>query len=131
MKTQFFVGSALILGAFYGANAAVSVKNDTQTAYVAEMEEANSVTEDEAKVIAILEKDIRILDAEIKKCENSKKGWIAATVIGSAGVVATGTAAIVQGVQISKKKDELKKTKQETKDLHQQNKALYEQTYGK
>lgn len=127
MKTQFFVGLALVLGAFYGANAAVSVKNDTQTAYVAEMEEANSVTEDEARVIATLEKDIRILDAEIKKCENSKKGWIAATVIGSAGVVATGTAAIVQGVQISKKKDELKNTKQQLTDLQQQNAGLQQQ----
>lgn len=131
MKIQFFVGLFLIAGAFYGANAAVKVKNDTQTAYVAQMEEANSVTEDEARVIATLEKDIRILDAEIKKCENSKKGWIAATVIGSAGVVATGTAAIVQGVQISNKKDELKKTKQEAKNLQQQNETLQQQVYGK
>ncbi len=124
MKTQFFIGLALILGVFYGANAAVNVKNDTQTAYAAEMAEANSVTEDEARVIAILEKDIRLLDAEIKKCENSKKGWTAATVIGSAGVVATGVAAIVQGVQISDKKAELKKVKSDTKDLKDKNDKL-------
>lgn len=59
------------------------------------------------QTISTLEKDIAILDAEIAKCEKSKKGWIAATVIGSAGVVATGVAAGVQGAKISKKKQEL------------------------
>lgn len=124
MKIQFFVVFALFAGVLYGANAAVNVKNDTQAAYAAEMAEANSITEDEARVIAILEKDIRLLDAEIKKCESSKKGWTAATVIGSTGVVATGIAAIVQGVQISNKKDELKKVKADTKKLKEQNAAL-------
>lgn len=66
--------------------------------------------DDSAKLqmISTLENDITILDAEIRKCEKSKKGWIAATVIGSAGVVATGVAAGVQGAKLSKKKDELK-----------------------
>ena len=66
--------------------------------------------DDSAKMqmISTLENDITILDAEIRKCEKSKKGWIAATVIGSAGVVATGVAAGVQGAKLSKKKDELK-----------------------
>ena len=58
-------------------------------------------------MIATLEDDILILDSEIKKCEKTKKGWIAATVVGSAGVVATGVAAGVQGAMISKKQKEL------------------------
>ncbi len=59
------------------------------------------------QTISTLEKDIAILDTEIAKCEKSKKGWIAATVIGSAGVVATGVAAGVQGAKISKNKQAL------------------------
>lgn len=59
------------------------------------------------QTISTLENDLTILDSEIAKCEKSKKGWIAATVVGSAGVVATGVAAGVQGAQISKKKAEL------------------------
>ena len=124
MKAQIFVGLTLVLGVFYGADAAVKVKNDTQTPYATEIGGMNSMTEEDARAIATLENDIRILDTEIKKCENSKKGWTAATVIGSAGVVATGVAAIVQGVQISNKKEELKKTKAETKSLKEENEKL-------
>ena len=62
---------------------------------------------DKLQTIAILENDLTILDSEIMKCEKSKKGWIAATVVGSAGVVATGVAAGVQGAKIAEKKKEL------------------------
>jgi hypothetical protein len=62
---------------------------------------------DKLQTIAILENDLTILDSEILKCEKSKKGWIAATVVGSAGVVATGVAAGVQGAKIAEKKKEL------------------------
>ena len=62
---------------------------------------------DKLQTIAILENDLTILDSEILKCEKSKKGWIAATVIGSAGVVATGVAAGVQGAKIAEKKQTL------------------------
>ena len=124
MKIQFLIVLGLFFGVVCGANAAITAQNITQEKYEQEMAEANSVTADEARVIKILENDIRILDAEIKKCENSKKGWTAATVIGSAGVVATGVAAIVQGVQISNKKDKLKEVKADTKELKEQNAAL-------
>ena len=43
--------------------------------------------------------------------------------IGSAGVAATGIAAIVQGVQISKAKDEKKALEKETRDLKTENEA--------
>lgn len=72
------------------------------------------------KMIATLENDLTILDSEIKKCEKSKKGWIAATVIGSAGVVATGVAAGVQGAQIADKKQELAGHNQEIRNKQNQ-----------
>ena len=64
------------------------------------------------------------LDSEILKCEKSKKGWIAATVIGSAGVVATGVAAGVQGAQIADKKQELAGHNQEIENKQKQLKEL-------
>lgn len=64
-------------------------------------------TPEEQRIIQTLETDNKILDAEIEKCEKKKKGWIAATVIGAAGVVATGTAAAVQGVKIKQEKSEI------------------------
>ena len=51
------------------------------------------------------ENDIRILDEEIEKCKKQKKGWIAATVIGAAGTVATGVAAGVQGAKLKEAKE--------------------------
>ena len=70
---------------------------------------ATIVGEDMEKIqtIATLEDDIITLKSELEKCKKSKKGWIAATVVGSAGVVATGVAAGVQGAQIADKKDQL------------------------
>lgn len=98
------------------ADAAVKIKNNTAQRYA---EQAGIEIEDfdDEAAIATLENDIRILDEEIEKCQKQKKGWIAATVIGSAGVVATGVAAGVQGVQIKEKKDILSDKKQELKDL--------------
>ena len=63
-----------------------------------------------------LENDIAILDEEIAKCEKQKKGWIAATVIGSAGVVSTGIAAGVQGVKIKDQKDTISDNKKAISD---------------
>ena len=48
------------------------------------------------------------------RCENTKKGWVAATVVGGVGVAATGTAAIVQGVKINQQKKE--KTEAQTEE---------------
>ena len=85
--------------------AAVKVKNATAERYEAQIIEETGMEADEASDIATLENDIRILDEEIEKCKKQKKGWIAATVVGAAGVVATGTAAAVQGVKLKEQKD--------------------------
>ena len=97
--------------------AAVKVKNSTANRFEEQIASAKGeeVSADEAADIATLENDIRILDEEIAKCKKQKKGWIAATVIGAAGVVATGTAAAVQGVKIGDKKGELESKKLELK----------------
>ena len=85
-------------------NGAPGVENNTPV-----MSGATISDEDKQRMqtISVLENDIRILDSEIAKCQKSKKGWIAATVIGSAGVVATGVAAGVRGALIVKKKEQL------------------------
>ena len=59
------------------------------------------------QTISTLEKDIAILEDELKKCEKSKKGWKAATIAGAIGVVATGVAAGVQGAKISQYKKDI------------------------
>ena len=52
--------------------------------------------------IASLKKEISELETELEQCQRSNKGWRTATWIGAAGTVATGTAAIVQGVKLHK-----------------------------
>ena len=97
---KFFL--SMLIACFYvGAVHAVTYNNKTASSG-GEIE-----CMEKLQTISTLEKDIAILDTEIAKCEKSKKGWIAATVIGSAGVVATGVAAGVQGAKISKKKHDL------------------------
>lgn len=100
----------------FDANAVVNTRNHTAERFAAEQELEMS----EAEAITTLESDIAILDAEIAKCEKSKKGWIAATVIGSAGVVSTGIAAGVQGVKIKEQKDTIASKNKEIKDLDAQ-----------
>jgi negative regulator of sigma E activity len=58
------------------------------------------------EIVRTLKDEIQQIDSEMARCEKSKKGWVAATVIGSVGVAATGTAAIVQAVKINEKKKE-------------------------
>ena len=105
----------MVVGIF-NANAAVKVKNHTADKYATEM----GMQDDEENAIATLENDIRILDEEIAKCEKAKKGWIAATVIGSAGVVSTGIAAGVQGAEIVKQKDTIKQQNEDIKRLRKE-----------
>ena len=96
----------MIICAFvFDAQAAVKIKNSTAERYEEYTKGDDAGYADEAEDIAILENDIAILDEEIEKCKKQKKGWIAATVIGAAGTVATGVAAAVQGAKISEKKD--------------------------
>ena len=61
----------------------------------------------EMEVVQTLRHDIQLLDEEFNKCEKKRKGWVTATVIGGAGVVGPGIAAIVQGNKIQEKKAEL------------------------
>ena len=120
---NIFLASFLMFVCVFNANAAINIKNNTQNRFA---EQAGISVEDfdEDGAIATLENDIRILDEEIAKCEKSKKGWIAATVIGGAGVVATGVAAGVQGVKIKEQKDEIKSQKETIKDLTKQKETL-------
>jgi len=69
------------------------------------------------QTIEELKKEIAQIDSENIRCERMKKGWIAATVVGGVGVVATGTAAIIQGTKLKEmpKKEKKKEDKQETK----------------
>ena len=59
-----------------------------------------------------LKDEIQQIDSEMLRCEKVKKGWKTATVVGSIGVVATGTAAIVQTVNANKKQQTENKTEE-------------------
>ena len=112
---------------YVGSASALSVSNTSATSASQTGAAVSTIGVDDAekiKMIATLENDITILDSEILKCEKSKKGWIAATVIGSAGVVATGVAAGVQGAQIADKKQELAGHNQEIENKQNQLKEL-------
>ena len=125
----------IIIGVFvFDAYGAVKVKNSTAERYEQQMIDAKgeeSISADEATDIATLENDIRILDEEIEKCKKQKKGWIAATVIGAAGIVATGTAAAVQGAKLSEKKGEYENKKQVLDDKNRELDSLKQQTKTK
>lgn len=112
----------------FDADAAVKVKNNT--ADRVESAVVEKIGED-TDVIATLENDIRILDEEIAKCKKQKKGWIAATVIGATGTVATGVAAGVQGAKLKEQKSvaesketELKQLKKDKQELDDELKEL-------
>lgn len=111
------------LFAFVGveADGAVKIKNSSVNRYQETYSESGEeYYGDETEDIATLEQDIRILDEEIAKCKKQKKGWVAATVVGSVGTVSTGVAAAVQGVKLKNTKDEVKDKKQQLKDLKQE-----------
>lgn len=122
MKTQFLIIFSIFFGFVSIANATLVVKNDTANQQAQQIQQYEEMTLEDARTIQILENDIRILDSEIKKCEKSKKGWIAGTVIGSVGVVATSAAAIAQGVKISKANETLSTLDKETTKLKEENK---------
>ena len=84
----------------------------------------NMSVAEKISMVSTLEDDILILEMEVNKCKKKKKGWIAATVIGSAGVVATGVAAGVQGAKISKTNKELKQHKEDISEKEKELKAL-------
>lgn len=122
MKKYVLIFACVFVSVF-NADAAVKINNNTQNKFV--VQSGESIEDfDEDAAIATLENDIAILDEEIAKCKKQKKGWIAATVIGAAGVVSTGVAAGVQGVKIKDQKDEIKTQKETIKDLNKQKDAL-------
>lgn len=125
---KYIISILVVVSFVFNANAAVKIKNSTAQRFAEQTTGASYEEFDDEAAIATLENDIRILDEEIAKCQKQKKGWIAATVIGSAGVVATGVAAGVQGVQIKEKKDTLSEKTKELKDLKDQNKELDEKS---
>ena len=99
---KYIIPTFMVVSFVFSANAAVKIKNSTADRY-AEAYEMDGT--DDSADIATLENDIRILDEEIEKCKKQKKGWIAATVIGAAGTVATGVAAGVQGAKLKEAKE--------------------------
>lgn len=125
MKSVFLL--LVVICFSFNASAAIKVKNDTANKYAQQIAEANDMSADDDAIIATLENDIKILDEEIAKCEKQKKGWIAATVIGSVGVASTGIAAAVQGAKISDKKDTLDTKKRELNSLQETSKSLDEE----
>ena len=62
---------------------------------------------DESVVVAQLEAEIADIRAQREECEKQRKGWIAATAVGGAGVVATGVAAIIQNKNLQESKTQL------------------------
>lgn len=102
----------------FDAHAAVKVKNKTAERYLETYSETkgDDVDINEQEAIATLENDIRILDEEIAKCKKQKKGWIAATVVGAAGTVATGVAAGVQAVKLKDTKEDYNQKSNELKE---------------
>ena len=67
---------------------------------------------DKQAYIETLRTEIAKIDSEILRCKKMKTSWTVATVVGGAGTVATGTAAIIQGVKLGKLK-KAKKAKEE------------------
>jgi hypothetical protein len=126
MKNKICLGFLAVFAVFVGIDADAKFVNYDQQRVMAAVQEAATMTVEDVRTIQTLENDLRILDAEIKKCESSKKGWTAATVIGSAGIAATGIAAIVQGVKISDKKSKLSEINKEKKGYEDDTKNLGE-----
>lgn len=120
MKIRFLIVFSLCAGFVSAGFGAVSMQNISMQKAAA-LEE---ISPQDQIAIETLENDIRILDEEIAKCEKKKKGWIAATVIGSVGVVSTGVAAAVQGAKISEKKSNLAAKEQTLQGLQEQSKSL-------
>ena len=59
-----------------------------------------------AMQISKLKREISELEIQLSECKRKNKNWRTATWIGAAGTVATGTAAIVQGVKLNNLKKE-------------------------
>ena len=60
-----------------------------------------------------LKREVSELEIKLSECKRKNKNWKTATWIGAAGTVATGTAAIVQGVKLNNLKKEKANAKQD------------------
>ena len=71
-----------------------------------------------AMQISSLKREINELENQLSECKRKNKNWKTATWIGAAGTVATGAAAIVQGVKLNnlKKEKANNKPSEEAKD---------------
>lgn len=129
---KYIISVFALLGFVFNADAAVKIKNSSAERFAAESKIGNAdggQTDsdieidpgiDEESAIATLEEEIRILDEQLVQCKKQKKGWIAATAVGGAGVVATGITAAVQALQIKNKKNSLDEKNKEIKELKKQ-----------
>ena len=75
------------------------------------------VSDDMVKQLELskLKREVSELEIKLSECKRKTKNWRTATWIGAAGTVATGTAAIVQGVKINNLKKEKANAKQTEK----------------
>lgn len=75
------------------------------------------VSDDMAKQMELskLKREVSELEIKLSECKRKNKNWKTATWIGAAGTVATGTAAIVQGVKLNNLKKEKANAKQDEK----------------
>ena len=71
-----------------------------------------------AMQISSLKREISELENQLSECKRKNKNWKTATWIGAAGTVATGAAAIAQGVKLNNLKKEKSNNKptEEAKD---------------
>ena len=117
--------SLICLFLVHGAYSAVVQTNKTTDTnampvnYVPEIV-PNTENMTEAEVVKILRDDITTLDAELEKCDRKRKGWVAATVVGGAGVLGTGIAALVQHNKIKEKKAEINTINNEIIDTNKE-----------
>ena len=75
------------------------------------------VSDDMVKQLELskLKREVSELEIKLSECKRKNKNWKTATWIGAAGTVATGTAAIVQGVKLNNLKKEKANAKQNEK----------------
>ena len=75
------------------------------------------VSDDMVKQLELskLKREVSELEIKLSECKRKNKNWRTATWIGEAGTVATGTAAIVQGVKLNNLKKEKANAKQNEK----------------
>lgn len=114
------VGVSALALVVFDAQAAFENKSTGTDNTIVAMENYDLQGLSEMEAVSVLRSEIASLDDQIAECEKKRKGWIAATVVGGAGVVATGTAAIVQGKKVKENKDALSGLNQQLGDVKAQ-----------